>query len=137
MNKQSHFYTHVLPWVLFGIGTAATAAVIAAKCILTPELLSLPGTLTLSVLGLAAGFALILPITRKPTSKKDFFGLKGTMILCWIGCLLVLLTVQEMSWVYLVCLPVATCCISFFALYIPHFICLKDEIRRQEERHSR
>ena len=61
--------------------------------------------------------------------------MNGTMILCWVGSLAVILTVTEMSWVYLVCLPVSTFCITFYIGYIPKRIALLDEIKRRESMH--
>ncbi|MBQ8638475.1 MAG: hypothetical protein IJ468_04845 [Lachnospiraceae bacterium] len=135
LKKGSDFRVRILPWICVGIGTVATAVLIIGKLVMVPELLSIFYTLLLAAAGLAAGFVLIRNINKKPYSKRDYFAMNGTMILCWVGSLAVILTVTEMSWVYLVCLPVSTFCITFYIGYIPKRIALLDEIKRRESMH--
>lgn len=128
MEKTSRFRLHILPWILFVTGTACTIAEIVIRCLQRPLLLAPFDTFCLIAAGLAGGLALIIPINKTTKSKRDYFNLKGTMAISWVACLLLMLTIQSMTWVYPFCLVVNCGCVTFFALYIPHYISLKEAV---------
>lgn len=140
MKQNTSFRLHILPWILYGILTAATVVLAIVKCTLSPKVLSVFNTAVFAGSGAALGLCLILVTNRKfrkdtkAWSKKDYLALKNSMAFCWICCLLVNLTVTSFSWVYAICLPVSAGCIPYMALYIPQYIKIREEILERSSR---
>lgn len=140
MKQNTAFRLHILPWILYGILTAATVVLAVVKCTVPPRVLSAIDTAVFAGTGAALGLCLILLTNHKfrknekAWSKKDYLALKNSMAFCWICCLLVNLAVTEFSWTYAICLPISAGCIPYMALYIPQYIRIREEILERSSR---
>lgn len=128
MNKNSSFRTRILPWILYALGTVATIAAIILRVAIHPEIFPAVNTLILVAAGFIAGLVLIIFTNKNLTSSTEYFSLREITIVCWVGCIIVIATLTDVSWVYYICLPLAVGCIPYMFLYIRSYLNRKEQV---------
>lgn len=119
---------------MYVIGLVSYIAMIAAKLIIRPELLSIPVTLALIAGGIVIGALYMKYLQKKVTGRRPYLALKQGMIVVWVVSSIGILLTQTPHWTYWLCILLVAMSVGYFYFYIPKFIEIKNylaELNRQ------
>ena len=135
MKKDSPFRMEVYPKILFGVGVAVSAIIVAISLLLHPDIRVILLSLAVLAAGIAVGFLYVAMLVKKVPSKRAFLTQKAPSAIVWILILIcILFTDAAIHWAFQAEMFILGYSIGYFIRFLPRMIEINREILASRSR---